>query len=248
MADDPYRILGISSDASEDEIKAAYRRMAKKYHPDINHAPDAEAKMKEVNDAYSQLMKMKRGGGQQTGSSYGGGSAYGGNPYGNPYGGGSSQQQDPFGWGPFGNPFGGFGGFGGYSGSYQQSSGRASSPEFESVRRYIQAGEYSQALNMLNSLPRTSAEWYYWDARANMGLGNRMAALNSARQAVNMDPGNLEYRQLLSQLEGGANTYRTQGQSYGFPDMICSNPCLSCMVANLFCNCCCGRRLPICFC
>jgi len=251
MADDPYRVLGVSPDASEDEIKAAYRRMAKKYHPDINHAPDAEAKMKEVNDAYSQLMKMKRGGGQQTGSSYGsGGSSYsGGNPYGNPYGdpygnpfGGGQQQGDPFGWGPFGNPFGGFGG------SYHQSSSHTGSPEFDTVRRYIQAGEYSQALNMLNSLPRTTAEWYYWDARANMGLGNRMAALNDARQAVNMEPGNMEYRQLLSQLEGGANTYRSQGQTYGFPDMICSNPCLSCMMANLLCNCCCGARMPLCFC
>jgi len=232
MADDPYRVLGVSPDASDDEIKAAYRRMAKKYHPDINHAPDAEAKMKEVNDAYSQLMKMKRGGGQQTGSSYGGNSSYGG-----------SQQSDPFGWGPFGNPFGGFGGYGG---SHQQSSSRSGAPEFDTVRRYIQAGEYSQALNMLNSLPRTSAEWYYWDARANMGLGNRMAALNDARQAVNMDPGNMEYRQLLSQLEGGANTYRSQGQAYGFPDLICSNPCLSCMVANMLCNCCCPGRM--CFC
>lgn len=232
MADDPYRVLGVSPDASEDEIKAAYRTLAKKYHPDVNHAPDAEAKMKEINDAYSQLIKMKREGGRAAWNAGYGGSSGGGNPYsGNPFGGGPFGGE-PFGGNPFGDPFRGFGG------GYQQQ--RRASPEFDAVRRYIQAGQYAQALNMLNALPRNSGEWYYLDALANMGMGNRMAALNDARQAVSLEPGNLEYRQLLSQLEGGAQSYRTQGGHYGFPEVLCGNPCLSCCLANALCNCLCN--------
>lgn len=57
MADkrDYYEVLGISKGASEDEIKKAYRKLAKKYHPDVNKAPDAEAKFKEINEAYEVL-------------------------------------------------------------------------------------------------------------------------------------------------------------------------------------------------
>ena len=54
--DDPYKILGVSRDASDEEIKQAYRRLAKKYHPDLNPG-DAEAaqKMQQVNAAYEQI-------------------------------------------------------------------------------------------------------------------------------------------------------------------------------------------------
>ena len=52
---DYYEVLGLSKGASEEEIKRAYRKMAKKYHPDINKEPGAEEKFKEVNEAYEVL-------------------------------------------------------------------------------------------------------------------------------------------------------------------------------------------------
>lgn len=50
-----YEILGVSPSASEQEIKKAYRKLAMKYHPDVNKSVDAEEKFKEINEAYAIL-------------------------------------------------------------------------------------------------------------------------------------------------------------------------------------------------
>lgn len=71
---DPYKVLGVSPNASDEEIKASYRALAKKYHPDAyanNPLADLAAeKMKEINMAYDQIMKMRKEGGS---SGYSGG-------------------------------------------------------------------------------------------------------------------------------------------------------------------------------
>lgn len=57
----PYQVLNVSPTASDDEIKKAYRNLAKKYHPDVNKSPDAEKKFKEVQAAYDEIVNIRKG-------------------------------------------------------------------------------------------------------------------------------------------------------------------------------------------
>jgi len=60
MGKDYYKILGISKNASEDDIKKAYRKLALKYHPDKNKAAGAEERFKEVAESYEVLSDKKK--------------------------------------------------------------------------------------------------------------------------------------------------------------------------------------------
>ena len=72
---DPYSVLGVSPSASDEEVKKAYRELARKYHPDNyqnNPLADlAEEKMKEINEAYDAIVAQRKAGG--AGRGYGGG-------------------------------------------------------------------------------------------------------------------------------------------------------------------------------
>ena len=84
MPRDPYSVLGVRPESSDDEIKSAYRRLAKQYHPDLHpNDPTAAARMNEINAAYEQI---KNGAAQQSGPYT--------NSYGSPYGTDPQWQQD----------------------------------------------------------------------------------------------------------------------------------------------------------
>ena len=87
----PYEVLGVSGDASEEEIKKAYRSLSRRYHPDANvnnpNKAQAEEKFKRIQEAYQQIMKERTDGGRAEGGGYGN-SRYGSSGYGT-YGSGS---------------------------------------------------------------------------------------------------------------------------------------------------------------
>lgn len=266
----PYDVLGVRPDASEDEIKKAYKALSRKYHPDANinnpNKEQAEEKFKQVQQAYSQIMDArKHGANGYGGSSYGSGTYGGyGSGYGNSgsYGSGNSGGSGSYGsngsggynsggfgdWDFGGFDFGGFGNFGGFgtgygsAGNYGNSSNMSEDEmHMRAAANYINNQHYAEALNVLNTISNKTAAWYYYSAIANKGVGNNVQALEHARMASSMEPNNATYQQLVRTFESGGSWYTSRQSSYGgMPTIICSNPLLACCLANLCCNACCA--------
>ncbi|MGM9522075.1 MAG: DnaJ domain-containing protein [Oscillospiraceae bacterium] len=200
---DPYKVLGVSPNASDDEIKKAYRNLAKKYHPDNYHdnplADLAQEKMKEINEAYDSITKMRSGG---AGSSRSSGS-----------GGASSYQ------------------------SYSSGADYGGNDLYNRIRGLINSGDLNQAEQLLNSVASRDAEWNFLMGSIYYKKGWLDDARSFFQRAVNMDPGNSEYRQALMMLNSSSAPYRNTG--YGPPaesgfDMC--DMCTAMMCANMICR------------
>lgn len=241
----PYHVLRISRNASDDEVKRAYRELSRKYHPDANVdnplADLAEERFKEVQEAYEEIMKEREGGasyGYGSGGASSRGASYGS---GNASSGGSRSGGSSYSYGT-GSSSGSSGqGAYQYDGSYQNDSYGNEDPRMQSVYNYMNARQYREALNVLNSIPGRNAQWYYMSAVANANIGNNIMARDQAAQAVSMEPNNPQYRQFLSQLQWNNQRYQTTpyGGRYGGRDDTCGtgNICCDLWCADTLCEC-----------
>ena len=254
MIDDPYKVLGVSPGASQDEIKKAYRRKTKEYHPDTHpNDPNATKKMTEINEAYDMLMnpdkyasrRAQQQQSQNRQSGYSGG--YNGSSQQRNYSGqqySSGNYQNAGGWSSdFGFDFDDFFGFGS---SYQTASTKPNtelgdSPRIQQVVNAINSGGYQRALDLLFHVPsyERNARWYYLSSLANHGAGNSVQAVDHMQKACEMEPNNKTYQQLLRQFRQAERTYDNNARGFnmnGFPlDKICLGLCMARLCCGLRC-------------
>ena len=204
---DPYSVLGISRGATDDEIKKAYHKLARKYHPDNfagsggAAAEGAEEKMKEINEAYDMIMSQRsnKGSAGQTG-----GQSYGGQTYGQNYG----QQRT-------------------YTG--------ANAALYAQVRQAINQGNLNMAESLLRQAAGRDAEGFFLTGTVYAHKGWYDEAQRSYVRACELDPTNAEYRTALNNLNmtGGYGGYRPMQEmsmcDYCIQLAICNCCCSSCL-------------------
>ena len=203
---DPYQVLGVPETATDEEIKKAYRDLARKYHPDNYHdnplADLAQEKMKDINAAYEQITRERSGRGSGSGSY---GSAYGS--------GGTAYPRQQY--------------------SSQSSSG---SSVLQQVRLAINSGNLSRAEALLANYADHNAEWNFLKGAVCYRRGWMDEAKRYYQTACQMDPGNAEYRSALDFMENAGQTaYRPNGGTFG-TEFCGGNPCLTLCCLYTLCN------------
>lgn len=265
MVSDPYQVLGVSRDASKEEIKKAYRKKAKEYHPDQHpNDPVANEKMQEINEAYDMLSNPEKyqnragygagysggygagygaGYGTQNRSSYGG---YQGGPYQrNTYEGNTGQRNHGQGYGNYGG-YGDFWGFGfedmfGYGTRTQPLQKPTRQPgdteELKKAIDFIYMERYDYANQVLNQIvsSQRNARWHYLSALANHGLGNQIRALEEIQKAVQMEPNNQVYVQAYSSMRRTGTEYQSAGQDFQKAAEGMQKYCMSLCLMQFFC-------------
>lgn len=182
MIANPYKVLGISENASQDEIKKAYRRLAKKYHPDLHNNDSLKtSKMNEINEAYGLL--SERHGFASSLSGIG------------PENNGGYTGRGPF--GPFTNA--GFDEFFDHGRrTYAEVPKPKSGDDKNIVKaiKHIKAGEHPLAMEILNSIPqdKRDARWFYITSFSNFCQGNKLEAIEQIQKAIDMDSESVLYR------------------------------------------------------
>lgn len=243
MVQDPYKVLGISEGASKEEIKKAYRKKAKEYHPDLHpDDPVAAAKMNEINEAYDMLNnpeKYKKQEEQRNPYGNSQGTPYG-NSYGNPYG--SQNQQGGWYTGGFGYyDFEDLFGFGRSGQPQRPTSQPGDSQDIRQAIDLINMGQYQYANQTLNGIISNdrNGRWYYLSALANHGLGNHMFAEEQIRKAMQMEPNNAVYQMAFRSMSNAGSIYNEASQEYQRYNENMSSMCTRFCLAYLFCSCCC---------
>ena len=196
MVQDPYSVLGVSRDATEQEIKKAYRQKAKLYHPDFHpDDPEAARKMNEVNEAYDMLTNPDKYAARRAQQQQ--------------YEQGRQQQQysssytsSQGGWSSSDFNFYDFFGFGGYGGTRYDSTPRHRAEDSSEIRRaidLINAGSYQEAIAVLSTIVSTqrNGRWYYLASLAYHGTGGNARAMDLISKAIQLEPNNRMYVQLL---------------------------------------------------
>jgi molecular chaperone DnaJ len=207
---DYYDVLGVKKSATQDEIKKAYRKLARQYHPDANpNDPKAEEKFKEVSSAYEVLSDSEKRKQYDAGPSPFFGQGHGqGAPRGGTY------QQAPMGgdWGDlFGNLFGG-GGFGGFGGGRRQRG--AERGEDTSVAVRLSFDDALKGVTTKISVPQTVTCGSCGGSGAAPGTGPRTCPQCQGRGSVNVSQGIFSMTQPCPSC-GGAGT-------------VIENPCAAC--------------------
>ena len=207
---DPYEVLGVPETADDDEVKRAYRELARKYHPDnyVNNplADLAEEKMKDINAAYEEIVRRRKEGGASARS------------------------------GSYGRADSGSGG--GYSGGGYTNGGYTSDGYggdlLKRARYAIQTGDLATARLLLSRTENRGAEWHFLMG----GLTYRQGMVDEARwyyeQACQLDPSNEEYRESLNYLRNVRRTaYTPTGTPFGTticPGGDCCLPFMCCVL------------------
>lgn len=251
MVTDPYSVLGVSRDATQEEIKKAYRKMGKLYHPDLHpNDPEATKKMSEINEAYDMLTHpekyQNREQSRNSGYSNTQGGQYQRNTYGQQTNQGYGNDREYGGYGGYGN-FGGFDfedifGFGTRARPLEKPTRQPyDSEEIKKVVDFIYMEKYDYASQILNQVISSSrdARWHYLNALTHHGLGNQIKALEEIQKAIQMEPSNQIYTAAYNSMRRAGTAYEENGQDFQKAAEGMQKYCIRFCALQFFCTFCC---------